>query len=168
LAARAVARRGIIGAGRAAALAAGGRIGHGEGAMKGFIATFLATGVALWVAARFVPGIKIPSADFANVPEDVIAFATVAVVFGVANGLIGSVVKTMAIPFNFVTMGLAGFVVNIALFIVAAYVSNELGGSISVGDFPPDLLTQATIVAAALGSLVVSVVGALVRIVLPD
>jgi putative membrane protein len=139
--------------------------------MKGFIATFLATGVALWVAARVFPGppgIVIPSAAFDTIPDDLITFGTVAVVFGVANGLIGSVVKTMAIPFNFVTMGLAGFVVNVALFIVAAYVSNELGGSITVGDFPPDLFTQPTIVAAALGSLVVSVVGALARIVLPD
>jgi putative membrane protein len=136
--------------------------------MKGFIATFLATGVALWVAARIVPGIEIPSSAFETMPEDLIAFGTVAVVFGVANGLLGSVVKTMAIPFNFATMGLASFVVNVGLFILAAYVSNELGGSITVGDYPPDLFTQSTIVAATLGSLVVSVVGALVRIVLPD
>jgi putative membrane protein len=136
--------------------------------MKGFIATFIATGVALWVAAQFVPGLVIPSADFTVMPEDLIAFATIAVVFGVANGLIGSVVKTLALPFNLVTMGLAGFVVNVALFIVAAYVSNELGGSIKVGDFPPEILTQATLVAAALGSLVVGLVSAVVRLVVPD
>jgi putative membrane protein len=136
--------------------------------MKGFIATFVATGVALWVAAQFVPGMEIPSADFKVMPEDLIAFGTIAVVFGVANGLIGSVVKTLALPFNLVTMGLAGFVVNVALFIVAAYVSNELGGSIKVGDFPPEILTQATIVAAALGSLVVSLGSAVVRLVIPD
>jgi putative membrane protein len=136
--------------------------------MKGFIATFVATGVALWVAARSVPGIEIPSAAFATIPDDLIAFGTVAVVFGVANGLIGSVVKMLALPFNLVTMGLAGFVVNVVLFIVAAYVSNELGGSIQVGDFPPEILTQATIVAAALGALVVGLVSALVRLVVPD
>jgi len=136
--------------------------------MKGFIATFVATGVALWVAARFVPGIEIPSSSFTDIPEDLVAFGTIAVVFGVANGLIGSIVKALALPFNLLTMGLAGFVVNIGLFLVAAYVSNEIGGSIKVGDFPPDILTQATIVAAALGSLVVSVVSAVVRLVVPD
>jgi putative membrane protein len=136
--------------------------------MKGFLATFIATGVALWVAAQFVPGLVIPSAKFEVMPEDLVAFGTVAVVFGVANGLIGSVVKTLALPFNFVTMGLAGFVVNIALFIIAAYVSNEIGGSIMVGDFPPEILTQATIVAAALGSLVVGLVSAVVRLVVPN
>jgi putative membrane protein len=136
--------------------------------MKGFIATFIATGVALWAAAQFVPGLVIPSANFTVMPEDLIAFATIAVVFGVANGLIGSVVKTLALPFNLVTMGLAGFVVNVALFIIAAYVSNAIGGSIKVGDFPPEILTQATIVAAALGSLVVGLVSAVVRLVIPD
>jgi putative membrane protein len=136
--------------------------------MKGFIATFVATGLALWVAAQFVPGMEIPSADFKVMPQDLIAFGTIAVVFGVANGLIGSVVKMLALPFNLMTMGLAGFVVNVALFIVAAYVSNELGGSIKVGDFPPEILTQATIVAAALGSLVVGLVSAVVRLVIPN
>jgi putative membrane protein len=136
--------------------------------MKGFIATFVATGVALWVTARFVPGIEIPSAAFATMPEDLVAFGTVAVVFGVANGLLGSVLRKLALPLNLLTMGLAGFVLNVVLFLVAAYVSNELGGSITVGDFPPDLATQATLVAAALGSLVVGIVSAVARLVLPD
>jgi len=136
--------------------------------MKGFIATFIATGVALWVAAQFVPGLVIPSTAFNAMPEDLVAFGTIAVVFGVANGLIGSVVKTLALPFNLVTMGLAGFLVNVALFIISAYVSNEIGGSIMVGDFPPEILTQATIVAAALGSLVVGLVSAVVRLVVPN
>ncbi len=136
--------------------------------MRGFIATFVATGVALWVAARFVPDIRIPSSALDTLPGDLIVFGTIAVVFGVANGLIGSVVKTLALPFNFLTMGLAGFVVNVLLFIGAAYVSNELGGRIKVGDFPPDVLASATIVAAALGSLVVGLVSAAVRMVVPD
>ncbi len=39
---------------------------------------------------------------------------------------------------------------------------------IKIGDFPPDILTQATLVAAALGSLVVGLVSALVRLVVTD
>ena len=136
--------------------------------MKGFVATFVATGVALWVAARFVPGIEIPSSALSTLPDDLIAFGTIAIVFGVANGLIGSVVEKLAIPLNFVTMGLAGFFLNVVLFLGAAYVSNEVGGSIKVGDYPPDLVAQATLVAAALGSLVVGIVSALARLVLPD
>jgi putative membrane protein len=136
--------------------------------MKSFVATFVASGVALWVAARFVPGIEIPSASFGTLPQDAIAFGTIAIVFGVANGLIGSVVRALALPFNLLTMGLAGVVVNIGLFLVAAYVSNKIGGAITIGDYPPDLLTQATLVAAALGSIVVGLVSAIVRLVVRD
>lgn len=136
--------------------------------MKGFIATLLATGVALWVAARFVPGIEIPSAGFAKIPGDLIAFGTVALVFGVVNGMIGPLVKALSLPFNMASMGLFGIVLNMLLFLGAAYVSNKMGGSLKVGDFPPDILTQATIVAAVLGSLVVGLVSAVVRLVFRD
>jgi putative membrane protein len=136
--------------------------------MKGFIATLIATGVALWVAARFVPGIEMPSADFAKVPADVISFGTVALVFGIVNGMIGPIVKALSLPFNLLSMGLFGFVLNMVLFLGAAYVSNQLGGSLKVGDFPPNLLTQATLVAALLGSLVVGLVSSVVRLVVPD
>jgi len=136
--------------------------------MKGFIATFIATGVALWVTARFVPGIEIPSSAFATIPDDLIAFGTLVLVFGVANGLVGQVVTMLSLPLNLVTMGLAGFILNVVLFLGAAYVSNAVGGSVKVGDYPPELVTQATLVAAALGSLVVGIVSALARLVLPD
>ncbi len=136
--------------------------------MKGFVATLIATGVALWVAARFVPGIEIPSAGFAKVPGDLIVFGTIALVFGVVNGMIGPIVKALSLPFNLLSMGLFGIVMNMILFLGAAYISNQIGGSLKVGDFPPDMLTQATLVAAALGSLVVGLVSALVRLVVPD
>jgi putative membrane protein len=136
--------------------------------MKGFIASHVATGVALWVAARFIPGIVIPSADFAKIPADLVAFGTVALVFGVANGLVKPVVKLLSLPINLLTTGLFGIVLNAGLFLAAAYVSDRLGGGIKVGDFPPDLLIQATLVAAAIGSVVVGLVAAVARMVIPD
>lgn len=136
--------------------------------MKGFIATVIATGVALWVAAKVVPGIEIPSAAFKTMPADLFAFGVIALVFGVVNSLVQPIVKALSIPVNVLSMGLFGIVVNVVLFIVAAYVSNEIGGSIQIGDYPPDILTSATLVAAALGSLVVGLVSAVVRLVVPD
>jgi len=136
--------------------------------MKGFIASLVATGIALWVAARYVPGIVIPSADFARIPQDVVAFGTIALVFGVANGLVKPVVKLLSLPINLMTTGLFGIALNIGLFLVAAYVSDQLGGGMTVGDFPPDILTQPTLVAAAVGSVVVGLVAAVARMVVPD
>jgi putative membrane protein len=136
--------------------------------MTGFVATLISTAVALWVAARLVPGIEIPSSALSQIPDHLVSFGIVAATFGVANGLVGPVVRGLAIPFNLFTMGLAGFVVNIALFLATAFVANELGGAVVVGHFPPELLSRETFVAAGLGSLVVSVVGAVVRVALPD
>ena len=90
--------------------------------MRGFIATLLATGVALWVAARFVPGIEIPSSGFAKIPGDLVSFGIVALVFGVVNGMIGPIVKALSMPLNLFSMGLFGIVVNMLLFLGAAYV----------------------------------------------
>ena len=135
--------------------------------MKGFIATLLVTGVALWVAARFVSGISIPSSAFAKVPADLIMFGIVAGVFGVANSMVKPVVKILSLPISLLTLGMAGIVLNAALFLGAAWISNQMGGNIRVGDFPPDLLTQATLVAALIGSVVVGIVSALARMVIP-
>ena len=136
--------------------------------MKGFVANVIATAVALWVAAQFVSGITIPSSAFHKLPNDLFTFAIVAVVFGVANGLVKPVVKILSLPATLLTLGLAGIVLNAVLFLGAAWVSNQMGGRIQIGDYPPDLLTQATLVAALIGSIVVGVVSAVARMVIPD
>ena len=136
--------------------------------MKGFIATVVATGIALWVAVQIVPGIVIPSADFAEIPQDLVAFGTVALVFGVSNALVKPIVKALSLPINVLTTGLFGIVLNVVLFLGAAWVSDQIGGRITVGDFPPDLLTADTLVAAAIGSVVVGLVTAVVGLVIRD
>jgi putative membrane protein len=136
--------------------------------VKGFVASIIATGIALWVTAHYVSGIAIPSSSFARIPHDLVRFGTVALVFGVANGLVKPVVKILSLPVTLLTLGLAGIVLNAALFLAAAWVSDQLGGSIRVGDFPPHLLTEATLAAAFIGSIVVGVISAAVRMVIPD
>ena len=136
--------------------------------MKGFIGSLVAAGVALWLAARFIPGIKIPASSFVKLPGDLISFGIVALVFGVANSMVKPTVKILSLPITLLTLGLAGVVLNAALFLGAAWISNEMGGSIRIGDFPPHLVTQSTLVAALIGSIFVGIVSALARIVLPD
>ena len=136
--------------------------------MKGFIGGVVAAGVALWLAARFIPGIKIPGSAFTKLPGDLISFGIVALVFGVANSLVKPTVKILSLPITLLTLGLAGVVLNAALFLGAAWISNQMGGQIKVGDFPPHLVTQATLVAALLGSIFVGIVAALARMVIPD
>ena len=136
--------------------------------MKGFIASLVASGVALWVTARFVAGITIPSSAFHKLPNDLLTFGLIALVFGIANGLVKPVLRILSFPISLLTMGLAGIIINAVLFLAAAWVTNQVGGHVKVGDFPPDLLTQATVVAALIGSIVLGAVSTIARMVIPD
>jgi putative membrane protein len=99
---------------------------------------------------------------------ELVGLVVLAIIFGVVNGLIGPIVKTAAIPLTLVTMGVVGFLINAALFLATALIADSAGFNLTVGDFPPDLLTADTIVAAVVGSAVLSVVGTVVRLVVPD
>jgi hypothetical protein len=51
-----------------------------------------------------------------------------------ANGM-------LALPISFMTMGLIGFVINAGLLLLTAFIANTTGFDLTVGDFPPDLLS---------------------------
>ena len=129
--------------------------------MRGFIIGTAITALAFWVLTRFLP-------QFVSYEGELVGLVVLAIIFGVVNGLIGPIVKTAAIPISLITVGLVGFLINAGLFLVTALVADSAGFSLTVGDFPPDLLTADTIVAAIIGSVVLSVVGAVIRLVVPD
>lgn len=129
--------------------------------MKGFIIGTAITAIAFYVLAEFLPQVGV------TYDGELVGLLAIAVIFGVVNGLIGPIVKMLALPISLVTMGLVGFVVNAALLLVTALVADSAGFNLTVGDFPPDL-TADTLVAAVIGSVVLSVVGTAVRLVVPD
>jgi len=129
--------------------------------VKGFIIGTAITALAFYVLTTFLP-------QFVSYEGEIVGLLVLAVIFGLVNGAIGPVVKTLAIPISLVTMGLVGFLVNAALFLVTALIADSAGFNLTVGDFPPDLLTADTIVAAVIGSVVLSLVGTAARLVVPD
>jgi putative membrane protein len=134
--------------------------------VKGFITGTAVTAIAFYVLTKLLPDAGFDSGVSYN--GELVGLVVLAVVFGFVNGLIGPLIKTLAIPISLVTMGLVGFLVNAGLFLVTAFIADSTGFSLTVGDFPPDLLTADTIVAAIIGSVVLSVVGTAVRLVVPD
>lgn len=105
---------------------------------------------AVWVAERVVPGI--------TVADDLPALLGIAVVFAVVNAVVKPIVTVLSLPFVFLTLGLLLFVINAALFLLTAALSTRLGFTFTVDGFWPALL----------GSLVVSVVSAVLAFVLTD
>lgn len=130
-------------------------------ALKGFIVGTAITAIAFYVLTEFLPQAGV------TYEGELIGLVVLAVIFGVVNGLIGPVIKAFALPLTMMTMGLAGLLVNAALFLITAFVGDAAGFSLIVGDFPPDL-TAWTIVSAIIGSIVLSVVGTAARLVVPD
>lgn len=129
--------------------------------MKGFIVGTIVTAIAFYVLTRFLP-------EYVSYDGEPIGLLVLAVIFGVVNGLIGPIVKAVALPLTLMTMGLIGFAINAGLLLVTAIIANSTGFDLTIGDFPPDLATIDTIVAAVIGAVVLSVVSTAVRLVVPD
>lgn len=128
--------------------------------MKGFIIGTAITAIAFYVLTRFLP-------QFVKYDGELIGLLGLAVIFGLVNGLIGPVIKTLALPISFMTMGLVGFLINGLLLMLTALIADSVGFKLTVGGFPPHL-TADTLVAAVIGSIVLSLVGTVVRLVVPD
>ena len=88
--------------------------------------------------------------------------------FRSVNGLIGPIVKLLALPIRLATLGLVGFLINGGLLLLTAWLSDLFGFPLQVGDFPPDLLTADTLIAAVVGAVVLSITSSVIRLVVPD
>jgi putative membrane protein len=108
---------------------------------------FLATAAALYVATRIVPGITHTGSA--------LALFGVAAVFGVVNTIIAPIVKLLALPFIILSLGLLLLVINALMLGLTSWVAGQLALGFHVDGF----------VAAFLGSLVISIVSAVLTMV---
>ena len=129
--------------------------------MRGFIVGTVITAIAFYVLTEFLPQVGV------TYDGELMGLLALAVIFGVVNGLIGPILKLAAFPISLLTMGLVGFLVNAVLLLVTALVADAAGFNLTVGDFPPDV-TADTLVAAVIGSVVLSLVATAVRLVVRD
>lgn len=128
--------------------------------MRSFIIGTVVTAIALYILVEYVPG-------FVSYDGDLIGLLVIAAIFGVVNGFIGPIVRLLALPISFMTMGLVGFVINGALLLLTALIADGLGFAFTVGDFPPDF-TADTIVGAIVGAVVLSVISTIIGLVVHD
>ena len=107
----------------------------------------LINGLALWLAARLVPGIETGG------PLSVLA---IALVFGIVNALIRPVMKLLTCPLILLTLGLFTLVINAMMLMLTGWLARLLGIDFRVDGFVP----------AFLGALIVSIVSLLLSKVL--
>jgi putative membrane protein len=121
---------------------------------------------ALLVAANVVPEFTL--AFHTDKPEDWLKIAVIALVFALVNSYIKPIVKTLAMPIGFLTMGLVAFVINAAMLLGTAWIvyqAKTLDIGFNLGGYPPRWSYEA-IGCAVVAAIVVSVVGTVLNIIL--
>jgi putative membrane protein len=105
-----------------------------------FLLRLVINTVALWAAIRLVPGLRFDGS--------VLELVGAALVFGLVNASIGVVIRILALPVTFLTLGLFSLVINGLLLWITARVSQALGLGLHVDGL------WAAIVAAVVVSIV--------------
>lgn len=129
--------------------------------MKGLILGIAATAIAFAILTVLLPQVKWDN--------DYLHLAIIAVLFGIANGLVKPVVKLLSFPISFMTMGLFGFVINVVLFMGVAWVSDKyLHFGFTIAGWPKSGLTFDVIGIALVASIVLGILTAIVGMVVKD
>ena len=92
------------------------------------------TALALWLATALVSGIEVQSSDTGT---KVLTLLVVAVIFGVINGVLKPIIKTVGCAFYVLTLGLIALVVNGLLLWLTGYLSEALDLPFHVNGFWP-------------------------------
>ncbi|MEV4626620.1 phage holin family protein [Micromonospora sp. NPDC049523] len=114
--------------------------------LTGLLIRLATTAFAFWLATLVIPGITLGTD---SIGEAVLTLLLVAVIFGVVNGVLQPVIKTLGCGFYLLTLGLIAIVVNGLLFLLTSWIAGQLDLPFSVDGFWPS---------AVLGALFVSVV----------
>jgi putative membrane protein len=127
--------------------------------MRGFLIGTIATAITFAVVSYVLPQI-----DYGG---DVVGLVVVSVIAGLVNGLIKPVVKLLSLPLTMMTLGMFGLIINAALLLVIAWLSDVIGITFTVAGFPPDFSLEVLGI-ALIGGIAISVVGSIVAIVVHD
>ena len=126
--------------------------------MKSIVIKVLVNGVALWVAALVLKGIRF-GGDGATLSSQLVTILWVAVIFGLINALIKPVLTFFSLPFIILTLGLFSLVVNALMLLLTSWFADKLNLAFQVDHFFWD---------AVLGSIVITFVSMILHLILPD
>ena len=131
--------------------------------MKGFVLSIVATAIAFFVIATFLPDKYI---DFAG---ETVALVLAALLVGVVNAVVKPVVKALSFPITMMTLGLFSFVINAAMVLLVALLAQSIDGlKLTIGGWPTDGFSIETIVGAFVVSIALSILTSIVGHFVPD
>lgn len=102
--------------------------------MGRFLVKLIVNAVALWLTTLLVAGVRVVPYEDTTVGL-VVTYLLVALIFGLVNTFIGSIVHTVALPLYILTLGLLALIVNGLLLMLVAWISDLIGFGLVVDDF---------------------------------
>lgn len=121
-----------------------------------FFVRLVINAVALWFTTYLVAGVHVTAYGDRSLVPTILTYLLVAFLFGLVNGIVGTVVKIVAFPLYILSLGLISFVINGLLLLLVAWISEQIGFGLTVDNVGWGIL----------GALVLAILGWLIGIVL--
>lgn len=129
--------------------------------MLRFIVQIVVNALALWIAARFLPGISWESTavDGDQRLQTLLGFLIIGLIFGLVNAIVRPVVKLLSLPLTVITLGLFTIIINAAMLMLTAWITQFTPVQFTIDSF---------FWTAILGALIISVISLVANMVLPN
>ncbi|SDY72987.1 phage holin family protein [Herbiconiux ginsengi] len=125
--------------------------------MRRFLVSLVANAIALWLTTLIVGGVKVDAFGTDDgVLSTVLTYLFVTLIFGIVNGIVGTLIRVVAFPLYILTLGLISLVVNALLLLLASWISSLFGFGLIVENFWW----------AVLGALVLAILAAIIGAIL--
>ena len=119
------------------------------GTILNWLLDIVVTALALWLVTVVVPGVHVLPPNqtiYADGQYDhALMFLGVAIVFLLVNAVVTPVLRTVGLPLTCLTLGLFALVINAAVFLLAGWLSQQIGLGLVIEGFWQALIGAAVL-----------------------
>ncbi|MBP6043729.1 MAG: phage holin family protein [Rhodoluna sp.] len=127
--------------------------------MVRFLLNTMFNALGLWVVTLLIPAVKLAPYGGDSFWTRVGSFLVVAAIFGLVHAVIGPIIKVLSAPLYILTFGLIHLVINGALLLFVAWLSQLIGSPIfSIDGFNSEGLAISSLGWAILASVILYIV----------
>ncbi|GAA4044628.1 MULTISPECIES: phage holin family protein [Agromyces] len=99
-----------------------------------FFVKVIVSAFALWLTTLIVSGVRVVPYEDTDIAT-VVTYLLVALIFGIVNATIGTLIRIVAFPLYVLTLGLISFIVNGLLLLIVNWLSDLMGFGLEVDGF---------------------------------